>query len=141
RVAGRDWSRHWPGRGPHRGPAAPGRSGGPHARRRGGDRLRGHRLAHGHPTGLRPDAGPGIDPQTGAAMTEDEVHTAVRAMLAVMDRLAVRTRSAADDLLVQILKSNEAKLTAAVAELVKDPVQPASPERVAAALAAVGIRC
>lgn len=74
-------------------------------------------------------------------MTEDEVHTAVRAMLAVMDRLAVRTRSAADDLLVQILKSNEAKLTAAVAELVKDPVQPASPERVAAALAAVGIRC
>jgi hypothetical protein len=74
-------------------------------------------------------------------MTEDEVRTAVRAMLAVMDRLAGRTRTAADDMLIQILKSNEAKLTAAVAELVKDPVQPPPPERVAAALAAVGIRC
>jgi hypothetical protein len=74
-------------------------------------------------------------------MTEDEVRTAVRAMLAVMERLAGRTRSAADDMLIQILKSNEAKLTAAVAELVKDPVQPPSPERVAAALGSVGIRC
>jgi len=74
-------------------------------------------------------------------MTENEVRSAVRAMLAIMDRLARRTRTAADDMLVQILKLNEAKLTAAVAELVKDPVQPPSPERVAGALAAVGIRC
>jgi hypothetical protein len=74
-------------------------------------------------------------------MTGDEVRTAVRAMLAVMDRLAVRTRTTADDLLIQVLKSNEAKLTAVVADLVKDPVQPPSPERVAAALAVVGIRC
>jgi hypothetical protein len=74
-------------------------------------------------------------------MTDDEVRTAVRATLAVMARLAERTRSTADDLLIQIVKSNEAKLTAVVAELVKDPPQPPSPERVAAALAAVGIRC
>ena len=74
-------------------------------------------------------------------MTEDEVRPAVRAMLAVLERLAGRTRTAADDLLVQILKSNEAKLTVVVAELVKDPDQPSSPERVTAALAAVGIRC
>jgi hypothetical protein len=74
-------------------------------------------------------------------MTEDEARAAVRVTLAIMARLAERTRTGADDVLVQILSSNETKLTAAVVELMKDPVQPPSPERVAAALAVVGIRC
>jgi hypothetical protein len=73
-------------------------------------------------------------------MTDDEARTAVRATLAVMARLAERTRTSADDLLVQLLRANEAKLTAAVLDLAKDPVQPPTPERIAAALAAVGIK-
>ena len=71
-------------------------------------------------------------------MTEDEARIAVRATLAVMTRLAEKTRTAADDLLLQILRSNEAKLTIAVHALAKCPAPP-SPEQVAAALAAVGI--
>jgi hypothetical protein len=73
-------------------------------------------------------------------MTDDEVRTAVRATIAVLARLAEKTRTGADDLLVQLLRSNEARLTTAVASLLKDPVQPPSAERVTAALAAVGIR-
>ena len=57
-----------------------------------------------------------------------------------MSRLAERTRTAADDILIQLLKANEPKLTEAVADLLKDKVQPPSNERIAAALAAVGIR-
>ena len=72
-------------------------------------------------------------------MTDDEARTAVRATLAVMTRLAEKTRTSADDLLVQILRTNEARLTTAVLELTKDPTPP-SPERVAAALATAGIR-
>jgi hypothetical protein len=72
-------------------------------------------------------------------MTEDEARVAVRATLAVMTRLAEKTRTAADDLLLQVLRSNEARLSAAVLDLTKDPTPP-TPERVAAALAAVGIR-
>jgi len=74
-------------------------------------------------------------------MTEDEVRAAVRATLAVVARLAETTRSTADDLLMQIVRSNEAKVAAVVAELVKDPAQPPSREQLSAALAAVGIRC
>ena len=73
-------------------------------------------------------------------MKDDEARVAVRATLAVMARLAERTRTAADDILIQLLKANEPKLTEAVADLLKDKVQPPSNERVAAALAAVGIR-
>jgi hypothetical protein len=40
---------------------------------------------------------------------------------------------------MQILRSNEARLTTAVLALANDPV-PLSPERLATALAAVGIR-
>lgn len=72
-------------------------------------------------------------------MTDDEARIAVRATLAVMTRLAEKTRSSADDLLLTVLRSNEAKLTAAVRELASDPAPP-TPDRVAAALAAVGIR-
>jgi hypothetical protein len=73
-------------------------------------------------------------------MTDDEVRTAVRATLAVLTQLAQRTRTPADDLLLQLLRQNEARLTAAVADLLRDPAQPPTAERVAAALAAVGIR-
>jgi hypothetical protein len=72
-------------------------------------------------------------------MTEDEARVAIRATLAVMTALAQKTRTAADDVLLQILKSNEAKLATAVLALTRDPTSP-SPERVAAALAAAGIR-
>lgn len=72
-------------------------------------------------------------------MTEDEARTAVRATLAVMTRLAEKTRTGTDDLLVQLLRSNEARLTKAVLELARDPTPP-TPERVSAALAAVGIK-
>ena len=72
-------------------------------------------------------------------MTEDEARTTVRATLAVMTRLAEKTRTAADDVLIQILRTNESRLTAAVLELARDPTPP-TPERVAAALAAAGIR-
>jgi hypothetical protein len=72
-------------------------------------------------------------------MTDDEARTAVRATLAVMTRLAERTRTTADDVLIQILCGNEARLTAAVLDLTRDPTPP-TPERVAAALASAGIR-
>jgi hypothetical protein len=71
-------------------------------------------------------------------VTEDEARIAVRATLAVLTRLAEKTRTSADDMLVQILRSNESRLTTAVFDLSKDPTRP-SPERVATALAAVGI--
>lgn len=72
-------------------------------------------------------------------MTEDEARVAVRATLAVMSRLAERTRTAADDVLLQFLRSNESKLAAAVLSLTRDSAPP-TPDRVNAALAAVGIR-
>ena len=72
-------------------------------------------------------------------MTDDEAQTAVRTTIAVMAQLAGRTRTAADDLLVQILKSNETRLTTAVIDLLKDPTPPTT-ERISAALAAVGIK-
>jgi hypothetical protein len=73
-------------------------------------------------------------------MTEDEARTAVRTTLALMAKIAERTRTAADDLLIQIVRQNEAKLAMAVIELSKDTVQPPSAERMTAALLAVGIR-
>jgi hypothetical protein len=73
-------------------------------------------------------------------MTGDEARTAVRATLAVMAGLAGRTHTSADNLIVQILQANEAKLSAAVLQLANDPVQPPTAERVAEVLAAVGIK-
>jgi hypothetical protein len=73
-------------------------------------------------------------------MTDDEIRTAVRATLAVLTQLAQRTRTPADDLLVQLLRQNEARLVTAIADLLRDPAQPPTAERVTSALAAVGIR-
>ena len=72
-------------------------------------------------------------------MTDDEARTAVRTTIAVMAQLAGRTRTATDDLLVQLLRSNEAKLSAAVIQLTKEPLPPTA-ERISAALAAVGVK-
>lgn len=72
-------------------------------------------------------------------MTEDEARIAVRATLAVMARLAEKTRTAADDMLIQILRANEGKLAAAVLDLTRETTPP-TPERVSAALTAAGIR-
>jgi len=71
-------------------------------------------------------------------MTEDEARAAVRATLAVMTRLAEKTRTSADDVLLQILRSNESKLAAAVLDLARD-ASPLTAERVSSALTAVGI--
>jgi hypothetical protein len=73
-------------------------------------------------------------------MSKDEVMLVLRATLAVMDSLANRTRTQADNLIVAILKSNEERLVNAVLSLVQEKEQPPSSERAAAALAAVGIR-
>ena len=73
-------------------------------------------------------------------MTEAEARTAVQATLAVLSRIAERTRTPADNLMIQILRTSEAKLAAAVRDLANDPVQPPTPERIAAALNAVGIQ-
>lgn len=71
-------------------------------------------------------------------MTEDEARAAVRATLAVMTRLAEKTRTTADDVLLQILRGNETKLVAAVLDLAREPAPPTA-ERVTAALTAAGI--
>lgn len=72
-------------------------------------------------------------------MTEAEAHTAIKVTLAVMSRIADRTRTPADNLMIQILQTSEAKLAAAVRDLANDPNQPPTAERVTAALNAVGI--
>ena len=72
-------------------------------------------------------------------MTEAEARVAVRATVEVMARLAGSTRTRADNMMVEILRRNEDKLTAAVLDLTRDGTPP-TPERVAQALAAVGIQ-
>ncbi len=73
-------------------------------------------------------------------MTPDEVRVVVRTTVALMQRLAERTRTQADDLLVAILRSSEGRLVEAVRTLLEDPGQPLTEERISAALASVGIR-
>ncbi|MSR51767.1 MAG: hypothetical protein EXS09_00570 [Gemmataceae bacterium] len=73
-------------------------------------------------------------------MTEDEARIAVRTTFAVLARMAAKTRTQADDLLLQMLQANESKLVSAVHSLANDPVQPPAAHRVADALAEVGIR-
>jgi predicted unusual protein kinase regulating ubiquinone biosynthesis (AarF/ABC1/UbiB family) len=73
-------------------------------------------------------------------MSQDEVKTVVGVTLAVMGRIAERTRTKADDLMVAILRANQDRLTQAVHSLLTQPQQPPTDEQVALALAAVGIR-
>lgn len=67
------------------------------------------------------------------------VETAVRTTLAVLCRVAARTRSQADDLMTQILCANEAKIVEAVERLLADSGQPPTDEQIVAALRDVGI--
>lgn len=73
-------------------------------------------------------------------MTHDEVRSVVKTTLAVVGRVADRTRTPADDLFTAILRTNESRLADAVAELLKDPNEPLTADRVAAALQALGVR-
>ena len=74
-------------------------------------------------------------------MDRDSVKTVVRATLALMARIAKRTRTQADDLLTSILQANEERLVDAALALLSDTVgrQPTE-EQVAQALERVGIR-
>ena len=73
-------------------------------------------------------------------MTEEEARIAIRTTFSVLARVAAKTRTQADDLMLQMLQANETKLVSAVHSLANDSVQPPSAERVSAALAQVGIR-
>jgi hypothetical protein len=72
-------------------------------------------------------------------MSQDAARTAVRATLVVLDRLARRTRTPADNLMAQMLRANEDRLVEVVATLMASPTQPPTEEEVGAALKRVGI--
>jgi hypothetical protein len=73
------------------------------------------------------------------AMNQDEVRVVVRATLAVVERIAKRTRTQADDLLAAMLVANEKRIADAVLKLSALPDGP-SEERTAEALRSVGIQ-
>jgi hypothetical protein len=72
-------------------------------------------------------------------MTHDEARIAVRSTLTALTRIAQKTRTPADDMLLQILQGNVEKLSAAVLDL-SAGAQPPTDERVSAALNAAGIK-
>lgn len=72
-------------------------------------------------------------------MNRESVKTVVRATLLVMDQIAKRTKTQADDWMIAILQSNEERLVDAVMKLITDIQQPPTDELVVAALASVGI--
>ena len=72
-------------------------------------------------------------------MDQDAVRTAVRTTLLVLERLTRRTRTPADDLMAQMLRANESRIIAVVAELLESPRQPPSSDEITAALQRVGI--
>ena len=72
-------------------------------------------------------------------MDPNAARTAVRTTLAVLGRLARRTRTPADDLLAQMLRANEDRLVEAVADLLAQVDQPPGDDDIAAALKRVGI--
>jgi len=73
-------------------------------------------------------------------MTEDEARIAVRTTFTILARVAAKTRTQADDLLLQMLQANESKIVSAVNALANNPIQPPTAELISAALAHVGIR-
>ncbi len=72
-------------------------------------------------------------------MQSNEVRPVVQATLAVLTRIARRTRSRADDLLALMLQGNEDRIAEAVARLVQEPARPLTDEQVEQALRQVGI--
>lgn len=74
-------------------------------------------------------------------MDRDSLKTVVRATLMLMTRIAKRTRTQADDLLVSILQANEERLVDALAVLLSDSGGGVPTEQqVVQALERVGIR-
>jgi hypothetical protein len=73
-------------------------------------------------------------------MERENVQVVVRTTLTLMARLAKRTRTQADDLMVAMLQANEDRLVEAVLKLPSSPDRPPTEEQIAEALAAVGIR-
>ncbi|MFO0969968.1 MAG: hypothetical protein U0793_30825 [Gemmataceae bacterium] len=73
------------------------------------------------------------------AMDKESVQVVVRATLALMERIAKRTRTPADDLMTAILRSNQDRLVAATLSLLSGPDQPPTDEQVVKALESVGI--
>jgi hypothetical protein len=60
--------------------------------------------------------------------------------LALLARIAKRTRTPADDLMASILQSNQERLVEAALSLLRNPDQPPTDEQVVAALESVGIK-
>jgi hypothetical protein len=73
-------------------------------------------------------------------MGRDEVQTVVRATVALMARIARRTRTQADDMMASLLQANENRLVDAVQDLLANSAQPPTDEQISAALQRVGIR-
>jgi hypothetical protein len=73
-------------------------------------------------------------------MERESVQAVVRTTLVLMTRLAQRTRTQADDLMVSILRANEDRLVDAVVTLMESADRPPTDEQVAEALARVGIQ-
>jgi len=72
-------------------------------------------------------------------MTREEVQTTVRTTLIALARIAQRTRTPVDDVMVQILRSNEARLVEAVVAVLGSSKQPPSEDAIVQALEKVGI--
>ena len=73
-------------------------------------------------------------------MDRDEIRTAVRVTLAVLTRIARKTRTPADDLMVGILQANEERIVDAVVRLTTRPGDSPTEEQIAEALKSVGIQ-
>ncbi len=73
-------------------------------------------------------------------MDREIVKLAVRTTLALLARLALRTRTPSDDLMSAMLKSNEERIVDAVLELANDPAQPPTEAQITQALQHVGIK-
>lgn len=73
-------------------------------------------------------------------MDRREAQLAVRTTLAVLVRLARKTRTAADDLMVTILQANEERIVDAVVQLSAVAGGPPTDEQITAALQSVGIK-
>lgn len=73
-------------------------------------------------------------------MDRDSVRTVVRVTLAVLTRLARRTRTQADDLMAAILQTNEERIVDAVLKVLETPGAVPTEAQIVEALKSVGIQ-
>jgi hypothetical protein len=73
-------------------------------------------------------------------VNRDDVKKVVRATLALLSRMAKRTRTPADDLMAAMLQANEERLVDAVVDLLAQTGERPTDEQVVQALEKVGIR-